>query len=111
MRSIPAAEAEAAVVAHLHRMVRSPEVAVRTWRTLRETDATIAERDVRAALARLDKVWDELFPAEQNRLLQIMVQKVVLSPESLDIHFRSEGLDTVVGELRAAMTGTECCAA
>jgi site-specific DNA recombinase len=111
VRSIPAAEAEAAVVAHLRAMVRSPEVAVRTWRTLHGADATVAERDVRAALTRLDEIWDELFPAEQGRLLQLMVHKAVLLPDGLDIHFRSEGLDTVVGELRASLQDKESCAA
>lgn len=100
VRSIPAAEAEAAVVANLRAMVRSPEVAVRTWRALHAADDTVAERDVRAALTRLDEVWDELFPAEQGRLLQLLVKKAVLLPDGLDIHFRSEGLDTVIEELR-----------
>lgn len=68
--------------------------------TLHAADDTVAERDVRAALGRLDQIWDELFPAEQGRLLQLLVKKAVLLADGLDIHFRSEGLDTVIEELR-----------
>ena len=107
VRSIAAGEAEAAVIGNLRALVRSPELVVRTWRAANAEGAEIPERDVRDALGRLDGVWDELFPAEQTRLLQLMVEKVVLEPDGLDIRFRGDGLDTVIEELRAMKQNNE----
>ncbi len=101
VRSIAAGEVEAAVIGNLRALVRAPELVVRTWRSVNAEGAEIPERDVRDALGRLDEVWDELFPIEQARLLHLMVDKVVLEPEGLDIRFRGDGLDTVIEELRA----------
>ena len=111
VRSIAAGEAEAAVVGNLRALVRSPELVVRTWRSVNAEGTEIPERDVRDALGRLDDVWDELFPAEQARLIHLMVKKVVLEPDGLDIRFRGDGLDTVIEELRAIEQDNERSAA
>jgi len=105
VRSIAAGEAEAAVIGNLRALVRSPELIVRTWRSLNAKGEEISEREVRETLGRFDDVWDQLFPAEQARLLHLMVEKVVLKPDGLDIHFRGDGLDTVVEDLRAIDEG------
>jgi site-specific DNA recombinase len=101
VRSIAAGEAEAAVVGNLRALVRSPELVVRTWRSVNAEGTKVPEREVRDALGRLDDVWDELFPAEQSRLIHLMVETVSLKTDGLDIRFRGEGLDTVIEELRA----------
>jgi site-specific DNA recombinase len=111
VRSIGAGEAEAAVVGNLRALVRSPELVVRTWRSVNAEGAEIPERDVREALGRLDDVWDELFPAEQARLIHLMVEKVVLEPDGLDIRIRGDGLDAVIEELRAIEQDDERSAA
>ena len=36
----------------------------------------IDEREVVEALQRLDPLWDQLFPAEQARILQLLVARV-----------------------------------
>jgi len=99
VRSIAAGEAEAAVIDNLRALVRSPELIVRTWRTVNKDGGDVAEREVRDALGRLDDIWNELFPAEQSRLLRLMVDKVLLTPDGLDIRFRGDGLNTVIEDL------------
>jgi site-specific DNA recombinase len=101
VRSIAAGEAEAAVIDNLRALVRAPELVVRTWCAVNKAGEEIPERDVRDALGRLDEVWDELFPAEQARLLRLMVNKVALMSDGLDIQFRGDGLNTVIEDLRA----------
>jgi len=107
VRSIAAGEAEAAVIGNLRALVRSPELIVRTWRSLKAKGEEISEREVREALGRFDDIWDQLFPAEQARLLHLMVEKVVLKPDGLDIYFRGDGLDTVIEDLRAIGEGRD----
>ena len=101
VRSIAAGEAEGAVIDNLCALVRSPELVIRTWRAVNRDGVTIPECEVRDALGRLGEIWDELFPVEQARLLHLMVDKVLLQPDGLDIRFRCEGLGTVIEDLRA----------
>jgi site-specific DNA recombinase len=98
---LPAGEIENAVLGQLRVLLRAPEIIVQTWRAARKLDRTITEADVREAIQRLDPVWDELFPAEQARIVQLLVERVDVGPAGLDIHLRTEGLTILVGDLRA----------
>ena len=101
VRRVPAAEIESAVVDQLRGLLRSPEIIVRTWRAARQSMDGISEADVREALERLDPLWDELFPAEQARIVQLLVERVDVSPDGADIRLRTEGLTNLVTDLRA----------
>ena len=100
VRRVPAAEIESAVVDQLRGLLRAPEVIVRTWRAAKSM-GDISEVDVREALERLDPLWDELFPAEQARIVQLLVERVDVSPDGADIRLRTEGLTNLVTELRS----------
>ncbi len=50
----------------------------------------------------LDPLWDELFPTEQARVLQLLVERVDVRPNGLDIRFRIDGLQTLVADIAAA---------
>ena len=52
------------------------------------------------ALQRLDPLWDQLFPAEQARILQLLVARVVVRLDGLEISLRVEGIGSLVEELR-----------
>jgi site-specific DNA recombinase len=101
VRRVPAAEIEGAVVDQVRGLLRSPEMIVRTWRAGKRLVAGLDESDVRGALQRLDPVWGELFPAEQARVIQLLVERVDVSPEGVDIRLRTEGLANLTAELIA----------
>ena len=98
---IPAGEIETAVVEQLRGLLRAPEIIVGTWRAARPKLEGIAEEEVREALARLDPLWDELFPAEQARIVQLLVERVDVGTNSVDIRLRTEGLTSLVTDLRS----------
>ena len=98
---MPAAEIEAAVVHELRALLRAPEVVVVAWRAARDRDAEVTENDVREALHGLDPLWDELFPAEQARLVQLLVRRVEVHPDGLRLHLRVDGLRSLVADMRA----------
>ena len=60
----------------------------------------IDEREVVEALQRLDPLWDQLFPAEQARILQLLVARVVVRLDGLEISLRVEGIGSLVEDLR-----------
>jgi hypothetical protein len=100
VRRLPAAEIEAAVIDQLRVLLRSPEMIVKTWAAARQDGNTITEAEIRDALVTLDPLWDELFPAEQARIIQLLVERVDISEAGLSIRLRTEGFATLVGELR-----------
>ncbi len=101
VRRIPAGEIERAVVDQLRILLATPEIIVETWRAAREQDRSITEREVRAALLDLDPLWDELFPAEQARIVGLLVERVDITGEGASIRLRTEGLTSLVQDLRA----------
>ena len=99
IRRVPAAEIETAVIDQLRGLLRAPEIVVRTWRAARQTVGEISEGEVRDALERLDPLWDELFPAEQARIVQLLVERVDVHPDRLNVRLRTGGLTKLVDEL------------
>jgi hypothetical protein len=45
-------------------------------------------------------VWEEPFPAERARILQLLVERVDVSLEGIDIRLRTDGLTSLVADLR-----------
>jgi hypothetical protein len=110
IRRVPAAEIETAVIHQLRGLLRAPEIVVRTWWAARETGGDISEAEIRQALERLDPLWDELFPAEQARIVQLLVERVDVSPDGADIRLRTEGLTNLVADLRVVRPKTRSAA-
>ncbi len=102
VRRIAAAEIEQVVLAQVRALVRQPEVVVGTWTAAREEAADVTEVEVREALENLEPMWDELFPAEQARLVQLLVERVTVGPTGADIKLRVEGLSSLVRDLRGS---------
>ncbi len=95
---VPAGEIESAVMDQLRAVFRQPEIVVGTWRAVSEQDDGITEAEDRDALLQLDPLWDELFPAEQARIVQLLVERVEITEDGLDIRFRTDGLTGLVRE-------------
>jgi site-specific DNA recombinase len=99
VRRVPAGEVEAAVVDQVRQLVRTPEIIFQTWDAARAALPDIDERDVREGLLAFDQVWDELFPAEQARIVQLLVDRVDVSEQGLKIYLKTQGLSGLVKEI------------
>jgi hypothetical protein len=88
------------------RHFRQPEIIVGTWRAARAEQNDITEDEAREALLQLDPLWDELFPAEQARIVQLLVERVDVRMHGVEVRLRPNGLGglvrEVVGSRRAA---------
>jgi hypothetical protein len=99
VRRVPAAEIEAAVIDQMRGLLRAPEVIVGTWRTARDQGEGLAEADVREALQNLDPLWDELFPTERARVLQLLIERVEVHPDRIDLRFRVDGIQSLITDI------------
>jgi len=68
---------------------------------LRRLEAdTVSEKDVIDAFERLDPVWTELFPAEQARIVQLLIERIDVREDGLELRLRTDGLRSLVAELQ-----------
>lgn len=97
--SVAAGELENIVVGQLRQLFTHPDIVVKTWAAAQSKDPSITEKEVRQALHDIDPVWNELFPAEQARILHLLIERVAVLTNGLDIKFRSSGLESLARDM------------
>jgi len=63
-----------------------------------ETRPTTPE-SLAAELLTFDRVWGELVPAEQERLTRLVVERVVVRQDGIDLALRADGVAGLVQEI------------
>ena len=96
---VPAGEIEAAVIDQLRAVFRQPEIVAGTWKAARAQDGGITDVETREALTRLDPLWDELFPAEQARIVGLLVERVDIGTDGMNVRLRMDGLAALAREM------------
>jgi site-specific DNA recombinase len=92
VRQVPAAEIERIVLDQVQTLLQTPEVIVQTWRAARKQDRDVTESDVRNALMEFEQLWNELFPAEQARIIELVVERVDVKSDAIELALKVEGL-------------------
>jgi hypothetical protein len=89
------------VIAQVRGLLRQPEVVLGAWRAARASAPDMTEDEARLALERLDPLWEELFPAEQARIICLLVDRVDIGVGGADVRLKLEGLASLVRDLAA----------
>jgi site-specific DNA recombinase len=103
VRSIAASEVEGLVL-RVRRLLASPELVARTITAVRREngaaeDTELAEGDIIEALGALGPVWDELYPAEQARILRLLIERIDVAPDGVSVTLHAAGIRSLVAEL------------
>lgn len=98
---LPADTVEAAVVNELRRVMRTPEITAKVLAHLAHEGHEIADVDAISALRQFQDLWGQLFPAEQARIVQLLVRRITVTAQGLIIDIRTDG---IVGVMRDMMT-------
>ena len=93
---------EEAVVTELRRILQTPEVVTQVLSALKTNTADISEADALGALHEFDTVWAQLFPAEQARIVQLLVRRITVTAAGLAVDIRREGIAGVIREMVAS---------
>jgi DNA invertase Pin-like site-specific DNA recombinase len=102
---VPAGEIETAVIGQLRAVFRQPEIVAGTWKAARFHADDITEADARGALQQLDPLWDELFPAEQSRIVALLIERIDIGTDGLNVRLRVDGLLGLALELSGKALG------
>ena len=76
-----------------------------TFKAARNHADNITEADTRVALQQLDPLWDELFPAEQARIVTLLVERVDIGTNGLNFRLRMDGLGGLAREVLSGSIG------
>ncbi len=88
VRSVSAGDVEAAVVMRLRKLLREDVF------EMEGVDAETA-----SALGKLDDLWDDLFPAERERIVRLLLKKVEVHEEGLELSVRKERFHALALEI------------
>jgi hypothetical protein len=112
-RIVRAVENGSSMRAAARRFAVSASAAIKLMRRVRETGSAAPARygghrrpllepyeaDLTALVAALEPVWDELYPAEQARILRLLIERVAVAPDGISVTLHAAGVRSFVPEL------------
>lgn len=101
---LPAAEIEATVLEQMRRVLRAPAMVANVVDKALQQDSALDEAQVTVAMTRLETIWDQLFPAEQQRIARLLIEKVIVSHRDIEVRFRGNGIDVLAKEITTQST-------
>ena len=93
------------MIDQLRAVFRQPEIVAGAWKAARGHAEGITEDDARAALQQIDPLWAELFPAEQARIVALLVERADIAEDGLNVRLRVDGLRGLAREMLAGGIG------
>lgn len=104
---IPAGEIEAVVSSQIKAILASPQIVVETWRNLKMRNPAYQESDLHDAMKGLGDIWDSLFPEERKRITSLLIDRVVVRSNGIDIEYRAEGFEKIIDDLQQKLNANQ----
>lgn len=101
---IPAGEIEELISSQLKAIFTTPQILVKVWRKINSKDKSFKETDLHESLQKLGSFWEHLFPAEQRRITHLLIKRVVVKSNGVDIEYRASGFENIIHELQQTIT-------
>jgi hypothetical protein len=64
-----------------------------------DEDAQLEEGEVIEALSALEPVWDELYPAEQARIMRLLIERIDVAPDDISVTLHAARIRSAVAGL------------
>ncbi len=61
----------------------------------------ITSRDISKACESVGAIWEELFPAERYHLAHLLIDKIIITRETMQMNIKTHGMASLVKELQA----------
>ena len=88
---VPAGDVERAVYEQIGRILNNKDFVD----TLSKT-GELPKEDIRLAVENTEAFFESLFPIERKRLVRLLVERIDLGPDSLDIELKTAGCERLV---------------
>lgn len=104
---IPAEPVEQLVLTQIQASLQAPEVVQSVWDVVRAEHPELTEPEVVLPLRQIGCVWEYLFPAERQRIVRLLIERVTLGEDGIEIVWRDAGWQTLAREMRPGTIGAE----
>ena len=98
LRPLPAMEIEQAVLQQIQITLQRPEMVIAVWRSAQQqvqrgggNTSMLDEARAVVAMRQIGEVWAQLFPVEQQRIARLLIERVQLHAQGLDIVWKQDG--------------------
>ena len=92
----------AAELKRLKGELRVLERSIRQLESASQPGAPLELGRVTDALQCIDPIWDVLYPEEQHRVLELLVERIKVLQDHVEVRLRCNGIEQIVAELRPA---------
>ena len=96
---LAAAMVDGAVIVEMRRIIGAPEVAARVIAARGADGPPMDERAIIASLRRFNDLWEALFPAEQARIVRLLIDRVTVGPDGMAVDLRNNGIADLIRDL------------
>ena len=93
VKSVAAGEIERIVLVVLKKILAAPEIVLAVAKKTRERPNDIIEMFS-------ERLWEEITPAERQRLMQLLVERVTINEGDIKIEIRTAGIKSILEEHR-----------
>ena len=105
--ALPAVPVEELVTEQILAALSTPHIVQSVWDRMQHIRPDFTEPQVVLPMRNLASLWRELFPVEQCRLAQLLIERVVIADAGLEIIWRDQGWRDLAGELLPGTIGAE----
>ena len=104
---VPAVPIEKLVLTQVYAVLKAPEAVQAVWDAVRAQHPELSEPEVVLQLREIGAVWEQLFPEERRRIVQLLIERVTLGDAGIEITWRAAGWPTLASEMRPGTIGAE----
>lgn len=105
--ALPAAPIEELVTQQIMDALSAPNVVQSVWDRIQKIRPDLTEPQVVLPMRNLASLWRKLFPAEQCRIAQLLIERVLIADSELEIIWRDAGWEQLACELLPGSIGAE----
>lgn len=104
---LPAEPINELVTQQILAVLSAPHSVQAVWERIQQTHTEFTEPEVLIPMRNLASLWHELFIEEQCRLVQLLIERVIIADGGLEIFWRDQGWSALIRELQPGTLGAE----
>lgn len=97
---IPAGEIEEVVKGQIRSIFVKPQVIVDVWKKVKADIPSYTENELHSTMQRMGSLWSLLVPAEQKRITHLLIDRVAVHGNCIDIEYRANGIEDILSQLQ-----------
>ncbi|MGN7611908.1 recombinase family protein [Magnetococcales bacterium HHB-1] len=99
IRSVAAGEIENIILNQIKQVVTAPDIIEQIGREIKNRGEPLSEWELVETMQSLGPVWEELFPKEQHRLVQLLISRIEIHSRGVEVHLRKDGMTSLIKEM------------